>query len=52
MCYVILSCTLLVRIQFYRKKCTLLRGLVISSPPAKEETGAMGREIESRLDIR
>jgi hypothetical protein len=24
------------------------RGLVVSSPPATEETGAMGREIESR----
>jgi hypothetical protein len=23
-------------------------GLVVSSPPATEETGAMGREIESR----
>jgi hypothetical protein len=24
------------------------RGLVVSSPPTTEETGAMGREIESR----
>jgi hypothetical protein len=24
------------------------RGLVVSSPPNTEETGAMGREIESR----
>jgi hypothetical protein len=24
------------------------RGHVVSSPPATEETGAMGREIESR----
>jgi hypothetical protein len=27
------------------------RGLVISSPPTTEETGAMGREIESRQGI-
>jgi hypothetical protein len=27
------------------------RGLVVSSPPATEETGAMGREIESRQGI-
>jgi hypothetical protein len=27
------------------------RGLVVSSPPATEETGAMGREIESHLGI-
>jgi hypothetical protein len=27
------------------------RGLVISSPPATEETGAMGSEIESRQGI-
>jgi hypothetical protein len=26
-------------------------GLVVSSPPATEETGAMGREIESRQGI-
>jgi hypothetical protein len=28
-----------------------LRGLVVSSLPATEETGAMGREIESRRGI-
>jgi hypothetical protein len=28
-----------------------LRGLVISSLPANEKTGAMGREIESRRGI-
>jgi hypothetical protein len=27
------------------------RGLVVSSPPVIEETGAMGREIESRQVI-
>jgi hypothetical protein len=27
------------------------RGLVVSSPPPSEETGAMGREIESRQGI-
>jgi hypothetical protein len=27
------------------------RGPVVSSPPANEETGAMGREIESRPGI-
>jgi hypothetical protein len=27
------------------------RGLAVSSPPATEETGAMGREIKSRKEI-
>jgi hypothetical protein len=27
------------------------RGLVVSCPPATEETGAMGREIESRQSM-
>jgi hypothetical protein len=27
-----------------------LRGLMVSSPPATDETGALGREIESRQD--
>jgi hypothetical protein len=27
------------------------RGLVVSTPPATEETGTMGREIESRQGI-
>jgi hypothetical protein len=27
------------------------RGLVVSSPPATEETGAMGRGVESRQGI-
>jgi hypothetical protein len=29
----------------------LRSGLVVSSPPTTEETGAMGRVIESRLGI-
>jgi hypothetical protein len=32
-------------------KQVFLRGPVVSSPPATEETGAMGREIESRQGI-
>jgi hypothetical protein len=31
--------------------CTWRRGLVVSSPPTNEETGAMGREIESHRGI-
>jgi hypothetical protein len=31
--------------------CALARGLLVSSPPATEETGAMGREIESLQGI-
>jgi hypothetical protein len=31
-------------------KKLLRRGPVVLSPPATEETGAMGREIESRQD--
>jgi hypothetical protein len=43
-------------IRFFVKVNTLLsnalgRGLVVSSPPANEETGAMGHEIESRQGI-
>jgi hypothetical protein len=36
-----------------RLECFLTRwcGLVVTSPPATDEIGAMGREIESRLGI-
>jgi hypothetical protein len=33
------------------KNKALRHGLVVSSPPAIEEIGAMGREIESRQSI-
>jgi hypothetical protein len=33
------------------KKKPWLRGLVLLSPPVTEETGAMGREIETRKGI-
>jgi hypothetical protein len=36
----------------FRNFCQRLgNGLVVSSTPATEETGAMGREIETRLDV-
>jgi hypothetical protein len=39
------------RLAFLLKTALWWSGLVVLSPPATEETGAMGREIESRYGI-